>query len=165
MDCAMIFAASWLCFPTPTGNVNPGDGVILLCAWNLGGWQSALAAACGSALSDLSNGFAIWAPGTALIKALTVLCAITVRKAAGKRAKTASLLLSAVCAELVMTAGYFLYEYFVLSYGKAALLNIPLNLTQGALATAVSLWGMKHLPFRKTEFFRPSADESHPNAE
>ena len=50
-----------------------------------------------------------------------------------------SRVLSAICAELIMLVGYFLYEAFVLQYGLAAAANIPFNAVQGAFGIALSL--------------------------
>lgn len=159
--CALIFTASWICFPTANGNVNLGDGVILLCAWNLGGWQSVVAAAVGSALTDLSGGFALWAPGTVIIKSLVTLTAIAGKKATEKKYPTGSLIYSAIAAELVMTVGYLVYETVVLSFGEAALLNVPANLLQASIATTVSFLGVKYLPFHIVKY---TTDRGNPKS-
>ena len=142
MFCALVFAATWISIPAPlVGNVNLGDGVLLLCAWMLGGVWAAVAAAMGAALCDLALGYAIYAPATLVIKALMVVVAIAVVKLLSHlhmHVRVARLI-SAVCAELIMILGYFAYEALALGYGIAAAANIPFNAIQGALGIAVAL--------------------------
>lgn len=135
MFCALVYAATWIYVPAPAvGNVNLGDGVLLLCAWVLGGPWAAVAAALGATLADLTMGYAIYAPATFVIKALMVTAAILVGRLLSKLHMPALIarILSALCAELVMIAGYFLYEALVLQYGIGAVANIPFNAIQGA---------------------------------
>lgn len=136
--CALVFAMTWISVPAPVvGNVNLGDGMLLLCAHVLGGPWAVMAAAIGAALTDLLGAYVIYAPGTFLIKACMVAVAILVAKLL-IRCKLPALLakiLSAVCAEIVMILGYFVYEALILSYGFAsAALNIPFNAIQGTIA-------------------------------
>ena len=58
---------------------------------------------------------------------------------AGKSKKTLRTVIAALSAELIMTAGYFIYECFVLKYYGAALAAVPMNLIQGAFAVTVSV--------------------------
>lgn len=133
--CALVFAATWIYIPAPSvGNVNLGDGMLLLCAWMLGGPWAAVAAATGAALCDLVSGFALYAPATFVIKALMVVVAIGCFGLFQKLRLHATVCraLSAVCAELVMIVGYYLYESTVVLHsfiGAAA--NIPFNAVQG----------------------------------
>lgn len=142
MFCALVFAATWISIPAPlVGNVNLGDGVLLLCAWMLGGAWAAVAAAMGAALCDLALSYAIYAPATLVIKALMVALAIAVVKLLSHlhmHVRVARLI-SAVCAELIMILGYFAYEALALGYGIAAAANIPFNAIQGALGITVAL--------------------------
>jgi uncharacterized membrane protein len=143
MFCALVFAATWISVPAPgVGNVNLGDAMILLCAWMLGGPYAVVAGALGAALTDLMGAYAIYAPATLLIKALMVLVAILVAKGLRSiRVPTfPSLLVSGICAELVMIVGYYLYEAFFLSLGAVgALLSVPFNAVQGALGLILAL--------------------------
>lgn len=142
MFCALIFAMTWISFPAPVlGNVNLGDGMLLLCAWSLGGPWAAVAAATGAALTDLLGAYAIYAPGTFLIKAaMAAVAAISLRLFSHcKIPATVARLLSAILAEAVMILGYFLYEALILSYGfPSAALNIPFNAAQGMIAILLS---------------------------
>lgn len=137
--CALTFAATFLSIPAPVvGNVNVGDGVLLLGVWLLGGAWSVVAAAAGAALCDLVGAYAVYAPGTLLIKAAMASVALLVKKLTFALPLTLQKLLSGLCAEAVMIVGYFLYEAFFLQLGvEAALLNIPFNGIQGAVGIAM----------------------------
>ena len=138
--CALVFSMTWIMVPLPTGNVNLGDGALLLCAWLLGGPWAAASAALGATLCDLASGFAAYAPGTFLIKALMVFTVLLIQKGGSKLRLAPRLqrILSAVGAELVMILGYFVYEATFLSYGLAAAASIPFNAIQGGFAILVS---------------------------
>ena len=141
MFCALVFAATWIYVPAPAvGNVNLGDGVLLLSAWMLGGPWAAVSAALGATLADLSSGFAIYAPATFLIKAAMVCTALLVCRLLSqtKLPKRLARVFSAVTAELVMILGYLAYEALFLHYGIAAIANIPFNAVQGAFAVILS---------------------------
>ena len=157
--CALVFAATWISVPAPSvGNVNLGDAMILLCAWILGGPWSVVAAAMGAALTDLAGGYAIYAPGTLVIKALMVAVALGVcRLMKGLRVSDFwARLLSGIAAELVMIAGYLLYEAFFLSLGAGALLNLPFNAIQGTVCVTAAL--LCHQLLRRTGFFGKEKD-------
>ena len=133
--------------PTPTnGYVNAGDAVILLGAFLLGPWYGAAAAGIGSGLADLLSGYVIYAPASLLIKTLMALTAGLLY--AGRRKKSARLreeivsVCSGAAAELIMVAGYFLYEWVLLGSAGAALAGIPANLIQAVfgIAAGVLLW-------------------------
>lgn len=141
MFCALVFAATWFSIPAPTiGNINLGDGVLLLCAWMLGGPWAAVSAALGATLTDLMGAYAIYAPGTFVIKALMVVVAILVCKLGSRLhiSPRISRILSAISAEIVMILGYFLYESAFLGYGIGAAANMPFNAIQGTFGILVA---------------------------
>ncbi|MBQ7336446.1 MAG: ECF transporter S component [Clostridia bacterium] len=153
MFCALVFTVTWIAVPAPfAGNINLGDSMLLLGAWMLGGPWSVVACAVGAALTDLLGAYAIYTPGTLIIKALMVLAAIGVKKVASRLPAVPRYVLSALTAEAVMVVGYYLYESLFLSYGfTAAALNIPFNLIQGSAAIVVAcllrgLFSKIHLP-------------------
>ncbi len=137
--CALTFAATFISIPAPViGNINIGDGVLLLAVWLLGGAWSVVAAATGAALCDLVGAYAIYAPGTLVIKAAMAGVALLVKKLTASLPLPLGRLLSGLCAEAVMIVGYFLYEAFFLQLGAgAALLNVPFNGIQGAVGIAM----------------------------
>ncbi len=143
--CALVFTLTWVCVPAPmVGNINLGDCMIILSACILGGGYAVFAGAAGAALCDLASGYTIYAPATFIIKALMVIVIILMRKYLLRNNNYFSLVISAICAELVMATGYFVYEATFLGYGAGAILNVPFNLIQGAvnIIVAVFLYGV-----------------------
>ncbi|MBE6709013.1 MAG: ECF transporter S component [Ruminococcaceae bacterium] len=130
--------------PSPmNGYVNLGDCFVLLSAWMLGPVYGSVAAALGSALADLITGYAIYAPGTFVIKGLMALAAWSVLKLFVSRRAEASRIsyriVSALTAEIIMTVGYFLYSAIIFGEGLAAALSIPANLMQGLIGCVSSV--------------------------
>ena len=123
--------------PMGYGYVNLGDCAVLLGAWVVGGWWGAAAAAVGSALADLlaaGGTYAIYAPGTFVIKFLMAAVAAYSMRVVKKHWGVP---LGAVAAELLMVAGYFLYESVI--YEEGAVASVPLNLIQGAVNMIVAV--------------------------
>jgi len=138
--CAVVFVFTFLSIPMGIGNVNLGDGALLLTAWTLGGPWAVVSAALGAALADLASGYAIYAPATFVIKAAMVAAALLVLRLLSNAKLSVRIrrLLSAVAAELVMVLGYLIYEATLLGYGAGALVSVPFNAVQGLVAVAVS---------------------------
>lgn len=138
---ALVFAATWISIPLPVGNINLGDGILLIAAWMLGGPWAVLAAAIGATLTDLMGGYAIYAPATFVIKGLMVVVAILMLRVFSKvkMPRLLSRVLSAISAEAVMVVGYFIYEATVIGLGWGALASVPFNLAQGAAAIVLSM--------------------------
>ncbi|MBQ1978079.1 MAG: ECF transporter S component [Ruminococcus sp.] len=138
---ALCCVATFIKLPvvTPTGGyVNLGDTVIVMTAFMLSPVYAALAAGIGSMLADILMGYAQYAPGTFAIKALMALLAglflFAVKKTAEKNKILTFIfiILSAVCAEIIMVGGYFLYEAYLLGYGAAGAFGSVLpNVFQG----------------------------------
>lgn len=143
--CAMVYTMTWISIPAPTiGNINLGDCMVILCACLLGNSYAVFAGGIGAALCDLASGYAIYAPATFVIKALMVVVILLMRKYIFKSEKYISLIIPGFCAELIMIAGYFIYEAFTLGYGLGAIMNAPFNFLQSAinLIVAVLLYAM-----------------------
>lgn len=166
---ALVFlATAVLKIPTPTfGYIHIGDAFVLLAGFLLGPVYGGLAAGIGSSLSDLIGGYIIWIPGTFFIKFLTAYAAARVfqalqhisKKNAGPhdntlRSRSAilqELIPSGVSGELIMTAGYFLYNILIVFFagGNAqsslltaatlSLAEIPFNLAQAAIGIVICL--------------------------
>lgn len=118
--------------PSPMqGFVNLGDCCVLLSGWILGPWWGGAAAGIGSMLTDLLNGYAHYAPGTLVIKALDAMAAALIVKALGR--KPYAYVVGGVVGELIMVAGYFGYACLLLGKGIGAAASIPGNLVQGAV--------------------------------
>ena len=122
--------------PTAIGYANLGDGVILFGSLLLGS-VSAVAAAVGSALADLLQGYAVYAPWTLIIKGgMALICGVLLRK----QQDWLHQIIAYVVSELWMVAGYFLVEAFILSYGvSGAVGSIVPNLLQGAAGVCFAL--------------------------
>lgn len=118
--------------PSPLGGyINFGDCILLVGAWVLGPVGGFAAGALGSALADLFSGYAAYAPATFVIKGVMALTAAFLYK---RLPEKPSKIIGAVIAEIIMIAGYYVFEAFILGYGaEASLVNIPYNAIQGAL--------------------------------
>lgn len=142
MFAALVFVMTYLSLPTPlVGNINLGDGAILLGAFLLGGIPGAIAGGIGATLCDIVNGYIVYAPATLLIKAgmaliAAALAALLIRLRVGK---LFALLLASFAAEAFMVLGYFFYEAVCLSYGLAAAANIPFNAIQGGCGMVLAV--------------------------
>ena len=129
--------------PTPTlGYIHLGDGMVLICGILLGPGLGAAAAGIGSMLADLFAGAVAYMPGTLVIKALTALVGGWVyhRLAGHASLRTpVRVALAGIPAELVMVAGYFVYEAgmqivagsAVGAAAAAMLAGVPFNIVQG----------------------------------
>lgn len=138
--------------PTPTmGYIHPGDGFVLLSGLLLGPVWGGLAAGIGSALSDLIGGYFVYVPATFVIKALTAIVAYFAFKALDKILKEKTnlpqLIVSGIAGELVMVAGYFLFEIFMLAIVNktslsagviASLAGIIPNIIQGVFGVIIA---------------------------
>ena len=124
--------------PSPmNGYGNLGDCFVLLSGWLLGPWYGGAAAGIGSMLTDLLNGYAHYAPGTLVIKALDAIVAALIVKALGR--KPYAYVVGGVVGELNMVAGYFGYACLLLGKGIGAAASIPGNLVQAAMGLVIGL--------------------------
>lgn len=138
-----------------SGYVHLGDAMVLFSGIILGPVYGGLAAGLGSALADLINGYAIFVPGTFIIKGL---CAIVcgyifhskTKKDVQKKYIYIFLVISGVVGEALMVLGYLIYEtilFFITEGAKAsfapavasAALGIPFNILQGVMAVILSV--------------------------
>lgn len=113
--------------PIPNGYIHPGDAFVLLSGIILGPIYGGLAAGIGSMFADIIIAYPYyWV--TLIVKGLAAAaCVLLYRKLHVKYA----ILFAAILGEVIVTAGYFLFEIPV--YGmKAATLDITFNLIQNA---------------------------------
>ncbi len=130
---ALVFViTAYLHIPTHNGYVHCGDGVIFLAACVLPMPYSIIVGALGALLADLLTGFAIWAPGSMIIKGLLALL-FTCKS---NKIITKRNLLMLLPAALISAAGYYLYEALVIGSFTASLVGIPGSLVQ-ALASSI----------------------------
>lgn len=124
---AVVFVfTAYLHIPTYNGYVHIGDGIIFLAACLLP-WQYAVFVGAGGALlADCLTGYAIWAPGSVIIKATTALLfSSKCKKIIEKRNLSALLPAIVICA-----GGYYLYEVLITGSFIASLEGVPGSLTQ-----------------------------------
>ena len=131
---ALVFiVTAYLHIPTNNGYIHVGDGLIYLAACMLP-WPYAVAVGAGGALlADCLTGFAIWAPGSVIIKAATALLFTS------KAAKTMCLRnwLMLFPAAVICAGGYYLYESVLYGNFVAPLVGIPASLTQSLASSAL----------------------------
>ena len=136
--------------PSPLkGYINLGDCAVLLAGWLLPPVFSFLAAGMGSAFSDVFSGYFIYAPATFLIKGLVALTAYSLYKLISRKTKDVfAATVSGVSAEIVMVAGYYVFEGFMYGF-RASVVNILPNAIQGieGLILGILLFDV----FRKTK--------------
>lgn len=118
--------------PSPLkGYLNLGDCVVLLAGWMLSPTYGFLAAGLGSALADTFSGYVTYVPATFVIKGLMALIAFYGFKLLhSKLGNISSRIISGIVAEVVMVAGYFIFEGYLYGFGPS-LVNIPANVIQG----------------------------------
>lgn len=131
---ALVFVVTaYLHIPTNNGYIHIGDGIIYLAACLLP-WPYAMVVGAGGAfLADCLTGFAIWAPASVVIKALTALFFTSKKDSIINLRNSSALLPSAfLCA-----GGYYLYESLLYGNFVAPLVGIPASLTQSVASSIV----------------------------
>lgn len=133
---ALVFVVTaYLHIPTNNGYIHVGDGLIYLAACLLP-WPYAMVVGAGGAfLADCLTGFAVWAPGSVVIKALTALFF----SSKGKKIVNLRNSLALLPAALVCAGGYYLYESLIYGDFVAPLAGIPASITQSVASSAVFL--------------------------
>ena len=131
---ALVFVVTaYLHIPTVNGYVHVGDGIIYLVAALLPMPYAVTVGAVGALLADCLTGFAILAPGSVIIKAVTVLL-FTARE---NKIITRRNLFALLPAAVVCAGGYYLYEALVYGNFVAALVGIPASITQSAASSVL----------------------------
>lgn len=130
--------------PSPMqGYVHLGDGLVLISGIILGPLYGGAAAGIGSMLADLLSGYAHYAPGTFVIKALAALAAGLIYHQLIKRKLPAknivSVTLAGIGGGMIVTIGYFFFASFLLGKGLAAAASIPGNIVQNILGILIAI--------------------------
>lgn len=129
---AIVFVfAAYLHIPSHTGYTHVGDGFIYLAACMLPLPYAMFVGAGGALLADCLTGYAIWAPGSIIIKTVAVL--FFSRKSA--RIISIRNLLALIPAWAVCIGGYYLYEALITGNFVAPLSGIPGYITQSVLSS------------------------------
>ena len=131
---ALVFVVTaYLHIPTNNGYIHVGDGFIYLAACLLP-WPYAMTVGAGGALlADCLTGFAVWAPGSVVIKALTAL--LFSRK--GNKIVNLRNALALLPAAALCVGGYYLYESILYGNFVSPLSGIPASITQAAASSIV----------------------------
>ena len=129
---SLVFVVTaYLHIPTNNGYVHVGDGLIYLSAC-LMPWPYALfIGAAGAFLADCLTGYAIWAPGSVVIKAMTVL----LFSSKSKKIMSLRNILAILPAIVVCAGGYYLYEALIYRNFIAPLAGIPASFTQSVASS------------------------------
>ncbi len=132
---AFVFIATQIRIPTAIGYINLGDGVILISSFLLGP-LAFFPAAIGSALSDLIAGYAQYIIPTFIIKGLMgYVAGVSLRKLKITLLKK---IIIGIISEIIMIAGYFLFESLPFMYGwQAAAGSVFFNAIQGIAAVII----------------------------
>ncbi len=141
----MIFTA-FVRVPLPLGYVNLGDAFVLLAVFVLGPIYGSIAAAIGSCLADCI-GYLVYAPATLVIKGLMALVSWWVYNLLFKSTKKRMLseIVGGVCGTILMTVGYFFYEWLFFTTASVAILNAPWTLLQGLIGVTIAVCVMRAL--------------------
>lgn len=133
---AVIFVfTAYFHVPSHTGYTHVGDGFIYLAACLLPLRYAIFAGAGGALLADCLTGFAIWAPGSVIIKAAAVLFF----SSRTKKIITVRNMLALLPAALLCVGGYYLYESLITGNFIAPLAGIPGYITQSAFSSLLFL--------------------------
>lgn len=131
--------------PLPGGYFNLGDAVIMVAAIVLGRTSGLVAGAIGSCIADMVFGAFLFAPITFIVKGLEgyIVGSIASGKAPEKNMFDYKMVVSVVAGAIVMVAGYFVAEAYLLgffdkAFGLAAAVSelVP-NLLQGGISAVI----------------------------
>lgn len=148
------------------GYLHLGDAFVILSGILLGPLYGGIAAGIGSGIADVINGYAIYVPGTIIIKFLEAMIAGFIfarfyNKDHAKRFDSQILIaLSGSAGGMIMVTLYFLYEILILNLMgsaenmKAALVaaaaGVPYNIVQALVAVVLAL--LAYPIFKKANF-------------
>lgn len=144
---AIVFVTTWFTRipgPVAPGYITFGDIFIMTAAIIIGRNMGFVAGAFGSALADIAVGGLAFAPVTFIVKGLEgYLTGVIAGSYDGNRQAGRVKTILAVCVgALVMVAGYFLSEMYILrifdsTFGYTyAITELPANLVQGGVSAA-----------------------------
>ncbi|MGN1138378.1 MAG: TIGR04002 family protein [Ruminococcus sp.] len=129
---AIVFVTTaYLHIPSHTGYTHIGDGFIYLAACMLPLPYGIFVGAAGALLADCLTGYAIWAPGSVIIKAAAVL--LFTRKS--EKIFTLRNGLALIPASALCIGGYYLYESIITLNFVTPLAGIPGYITQSVLSS------------------------------
>ncbi len=131
---ALVFVVTaYLHIPTNNGYIHVGDGLIYLASCLLPWPYAVVVGAGGAFFADCLTGFAVWAPGSVIIKALTAL----LFSSKGSKVIHLRNLLALLPAAVLCAGGYYLYEALLYGNYVAPLSGIPASITQSVASSVV----------------------------
>lgn len=131
---ALVFVfTAYLHIPSVNGYVHIGDGFIYFAACLLPLPYALFVGAGGAVLADCLTGYAVWAPGSAVIKALLVICFC--RK--GNKLLCGRNWVALLPAALICVGGYYLYGSIITGNFAAPLADIPGNCMQSLCSSVL----------------------------
>ena len=133
LSALVLVLTAYVHVPVHTGYVHVGDAFIYLGACLLPLPYAPLVGAVGAALADCISGYALWAPGSLIIKTATVFLFSSRRnKLLTLRNGLATIPAAAVC-----VGGYYLYEALITRNFAAPVAGILGNLIQSAASALI----------------------------
>ncbi len=133
LTAAAFILTAYVHLPSHTGYIHPGDALIYLAACLLPLSHALFVGVGGAVLADCLTGFAVWAPASMVVKAVSVLCfSSKANRILTMRNRTALL-----PASLVSIGGYYLYEMAITANAIAPLAGIPGYIIQALLSIAL----------------------------
>ena len=131
---ALVFVfTAYLHIPSVNGYVHIGDGFIYFAACLLPLPYALFVGAGGAVLADCLTGYAVWAPGSAVIKALLVICFC--RK--GNKLLCGRNWVALLPAALICVGGYYLYGSIITGNFAAPLADVPGNVMQSLCSSVL----------------------------
>lgn len=136
---SLVFVATYIGIPWPFasgGYMHLGTLVLLIIAIAFGKEYGALAGGIGMGLFDLLSPYAMWAPGTFVVRLLMGYIVGLIAFDNKQEQQGTSLVrnvIAIIVGMAVMIPGYYLYEAFFLTTFNAAFASIPGNLVQFTL--------------------------------
>lgn len=152
------------------GYIHLGDCMVLMSVIIVGWKLGALASGVGAAMADLAGGYAIYVPGTFVVKALMAMVFGLVIEAANKKDLdkskfTAIEITGMVLAIAVNVLGYFVYAVILYGNWPVALTEVPMNILQtsvGAILALLLQQMFEKTPLRKSLTYRlPASKEAN----
>ncbi len=131
---ALVFVfTAYLHIPSVNGYVHIGDGFIYFAACLLPLPYALFVGAGGAAFADCLTGYAVWAPGSAVIKALLVLCFCR----NGKKILCGRNWIGLLPAAVICVGGYYLYGSLITGNFAAPLADVPGNVMQSLCSSVL----------------------------
>ena len=130
--------------PATNGYFNIGEVIIYLTAILFGPYIGAFAGGVGAAIADLASGsYAVYAPATLIAKGLEGLIIgfiyLKIKKKDNWKFNVLAKIIAIIPGGIIMVSGYLIYEYFILGYGAAAFIEVPLNFLQVAAGMVAAI--------------------------